>query len=452
MDVTASLLRQASSRKVFIVKSFKKFISLIIIIAIIAGGVLYFRDTAPPLIELTPGSGSVSAKTKLLLSVDDEGTGLKNVKVNAIQGNNIKPLLTRDFPEQTATVDLEINLAGLQFDEGNIQIEVTTVDQAVYHFGKGNVSTSTYDLVFDSRAPIISVLSKAHNFTRGGSGLVTFKVNEEVSSVGVQFGDHFFPAFQQESGAYACLLTYPYNVPEKEFIPRIVARDLAGNERQTGIYYRANYKSFRDRSINISDNFLQTKMPEFEGQIPDTETPLEAFLYINREIRKQNRAKMAELSQQTSPVPLWEGTFIRQPKAATLALFADHRTYYYNGKKIDTTYHLGYDLASVAQAEIQACNSGTVIWADNLGIYGQCIVIDHGLGLQTLYAHMSQLDVQQGDKIVKGQIIGHSGATGLAGGDHLHLGVFVNGIAVQPIEWWDKNWLHNNVDSKLDAL
>ncbi|MEA3545845.1 MAG: M23 family metallopeptidase, partial [Thermodesulfobacteriota bacterium] len=138
-----------------------------------------------------------------------------------------------------------------------------------------------------------------------------------------------------------------------------------------------------------------------------------------------------------------------QPKAATLALFADYRTYYYNGKQIDKTVHLGHDLASVAQAELIAENGGEVIWAEYLGIYGLCVVIDHGLGLQSLYAHMSQLDVQVGDIVTRGQVIGRSGTTGLAGGDHLHLGIFVSGVAVQPIEWWDKSWLYNNIDSKL---
>ncbi len=430
-------------------KSLKKIVIFLIIIAIIAGGVLYFRDTAPPQITLTPGNGPVSAKTKLLLSLADDGIGLKTVQVNVLQGSSRRSLLARDFPEQTASVDIDLDLSALQLADGGLQIEIVSTDRAIYHFGKGNTSTQLYSLTYDTRAPIISILSKAHNFTRGGSGLVTFNLNEDVSMAGVQFGEFYFPAYQQDSGAYACLFTYPYYVKEKDFIPRVVAKDLAGNERQAGIYYRANYKSFRDRSINISKSFLDQKTPEFEVLAPNATTPLEIFLYVNTEIRRQNRAKMVELSKQSSHSPLWEGAFGRQPKAATLALFADHRTYYYEGKKIDETYHLGYDLASVAQAEVEAGNNGVVLFADYLGIYGMCVVIDHGLGLQTLYAHMSQLSVQAGDTVSKGQVIGRSGATGMAGGDHLHFGVFVNGVAVQPVEWWDASWLKNNIDSKL---
>jgi len=191
------------------------------------------------------------------------------------------------------------------------------------------------------------------------------------------------------------------------------------------------------------------KAPEFEARVPNSGSPLETFLYVNQQIRRQNRAKLVDLSQQTAHEPLWEGPFLRQPQAATQALFADHRTYYYQGKKIDQQIHLGHDLASVAQAKIVAGNSGKVLWAEYMGIYGLCVVIDHGLGLQSLYAHMSQLDVQPGDTVKRGQIIGRSGNTGLAGGDHLHLGILVTGTPVQTIEWWDSHWLEDNISSKL---
>ncbi len=430
-------------------KSLKKLFILLVVIGLIGAVVFYFRDTTEPQLTLTPNSGPISHKSKLLLSLTDAGSGLKDLQVIMVQKNNRMPLLEQSFPATTETTDIELDLGKVKLEEGDFQIEVQATDSAIYHFGKGNQASKTFSLTYDSRPPIISILSKAHNFTRGGSGLVVFSVNEEVKQAGIQFGDLFFQAFRQPSGHYACLFVYPYFMPEKDFVPRVVAQDLAGNERQTGIYYRAKYKRFRDRDIKISKSFLDMKTPELEPLAPNAKTPIDIFLYVNREVRKANRAKMAELSKDTSPTPLWKNSFLRQPKAATLAQFADHRTYYYEGKKIDEAYHLGYDLASVAQAEIEAANDGKVVWAEYLGIYGLCVVIDHGLGLQTLYAHMSQLDVHPGDQVSRGQIIGRSGATGMAGGDHLHFGVFVSGIPVQPVEWWDQHWLTDNIDSKL---
>lgn len=433
-------------------KSIKKLFLLIIFGGLIAAAVYYFRDTEGPTISLTPSSGPISAKVPLSLTLTDVGTGLSQIEVTAIQNGNRMPLVGQMAPAGAKQIDIELNLGSMKPKQGALEIEVVVGDRSIYHLGKGNTSTQSFQLTYDTHAPIISILSKAHNFTKGGSGLVTYRLNEEVKKTGVQVGELFFPGFLQESGAYVSLIAYPFDMPESDFVPRITATDLAGNERQAGIYYRANDKKFRHRKINLSKNFLQQKTPEFETMVPEPSDELGTFLYVNGEVRRENRAKMAELSQETAETPLWHGHFLQMRGASALALFADYRTYYYEGKEVDKAVHLGYDLASVAQAKIEAANDGEVLWADYLGIYGLCVVIDHGLGLQTLYAHMSQLDVQPGDLVTKGQQLGRSGATGMAGGDHLHFGVFVSGVAVQPLEWWDKNWLKNNIDSKLQEL
>jgi len=433
-------------------KPFKKLLLLLLLFGLIAGGIFYFRDTDAPQVSLIPGSGPISATTELSLAVNDTLSGLKDLSVTLVQEGGRIPLATQHFEPGSEALTTAFNLKGKKLKNGPFQIEIVAGDQSIYRLGKGNQSKTTFDLTYDTRAPIISILSKAHNFNRGGSGLVLYQLSEETSKHGVIVGDRFFPGYQQDSGQYACLLSYPYDLKEAEFIPRIVAVDLAGNERQAGIYYRSKGKTFRQRKITLSDNFLQMKTPEFEALVPEVTDPLDIFLYVNGEIRQQNRAKMAELGLQTSPVPLWNGAFLRHPNSSTVAFFADHRGYYYNGNKVDEATHLGYDLASVAQAEIPAANAGDVLFADYLGIYGLCVVIDHGLGLQTLYAHMSQLDVLAGDRVSRGQIIGRSGATGMAGGDHLHFGVFVSGQAVEPKEWWDNHWLTDNINSKLELL
>jgi murein DD-endopeptidase MepM/ murein hydrolase activator NlpD len=430
-------------------KSLKKLLFLIIVIGLLAATFTYFRDTAAPLVQLTPTQGPISASMPLSLKLTDEGSGLKSLRVEAVQGNNRQLLLTQDFPPQTPEFRLELTLGDKKLQDGPLTIEVTSGDRAIYHLGQGNHSQVQFEFTYDSRAPVISILSRAHNFRHGGAGLVRYQLNEEVEQSGVEVGDHFFPGFRQPDGDFVALVAWPWDMLEKDFIPRVKARDLAGNERQAGIYYHSIARKFRQRTINLSDSFLQQKAPEFEPLAPGLSDPLAIFLKINSEVRAQNRQKMKDLARQTAATPLWKGEFSRQPGASTLAIFADDRDYLYQGKVVDHATHLGYDLASVARAEVPAANNGVVIFADYLGIYGQCIVIDHGLGLQTLYAHLSQIDVAPGDQVNKNQIIGRTGASGMAGGDHLHFGVFVGGLAVQPLEWWDASWLQNNIDSKL---
>ncbi len=432
-------------------KSLKKLVLLLIIVGFLAAAFTYFRDTTAPTARLTPGTGPISNKIALALDLRDDGTGLKTLLVEAVQGEKRQTLLIQEFPPQTLKAQIDLLLTDKKLKEGPLTIEITSGDHAIYHLGQGNSSKLSFDLTYDSRPPIISVLSRTHNFRHGGAGLVRYRLNEETDESGLLVGEHFYPGFKQDSGDFIVLGSWPWDLKESDFIPRIMARDLAGNERQAGIYFHTIKRKFRRRQINLPDSFLQQKAPEFETLAPGLTDPLEIFLKVNGDVRADNRQKMVEISRQTAPLPLWEGAFSRQPGASTLAVFADTRDYLYKGKKVDRATHLGFDLASVSRAEVIAANAGEVVFADYLGIYGQCVVIDHGLGLQTLYAHMSQLDVIAGDQVSRKQPLGRSGATGMAGGDHLHFGVFISGVPVQPLEWWDASWLKNNITSKLQV-
>jgi murein DD-endopeptidase MepM/ murein hydrolase activator NlpD len=106
-------------------------------------------------------------------------------------------------------------------------------------------------------------------------------------------------------------------------------------------------------------------------------------------------------------------------------------------------------LARVVNAPVTAANDGKVIHAQYLGIYGNCIILDHGMGVQSLDGHLSAFQVKEGDEVKKGQQIGVSGQTGMAGGDHLHFSMLVNGQFVNATEWWDPHWIEDRIMRKL---
>jgi murein DD-endopeptidase MepM/ murein hydrolase activator NlpD len=137
------------------------------------------------------------------------------------------------------------------------------------------------------------------------------------------------------------------------------------------------------------------------------------------------------------------------PKTARRAGFAEDRSYVYSGRTVDRQTHLGLDLAATAHAPVPAANDGRVVFAGWIPIYGNTVVVDHGFGLQSLYGHMSALAVHGGEVVHKGEVLGASGATGLAGGDHLHLELLVQGTSVTPLEWLDEHWIHDNIERKL---
>jgi murein DD-endopeptidase MepM/ murein hydrolase activator NlpD len=142
--------------------------------------------------------------------------------------------------------------------------------------------------------------------------------------------------------------------------------------------------------------------------------------------------------------------FKRLKGSRTAAGFAEKRSYFHNDNEIDEAWHLGMDWASIKQAPIKTSNNGTVIFNQYLGIYGNTIIIDHKMGLSTLYAHVSSSSVNVGDKVSKNQKIANTGSTGAVLGDHLHFGVLIQGIEVNPKEWMDRNWIKSRITDILD--
>jgi len=428
------------------VKGIKKLMTMAVILSLGFGAYQYFHDLIGPELSFSPAEGFITRSTELQLELNDK-SGLKNVTVVATQGKNTFTLLNKEYPLGITRIHEKIELDPM-LQDGPLEVNIVATDRAYYHFGKGNTTTETYQLERDTRAPMLSVTSRAHNLNHGGAGLVVYTSSEPLETSGIRIEERFFPGYAQADGTYLCLFAFPYDATP-DSIPRLEGTDAAGNIGTGGFYYHLNPRRFVTDTINIDDRFLNSKMPQFKYMFPATQTPLEIFLKVNRDLRPQNRAWLQEVSVNTHTAPTWSAAFIRQPNTATRATFGDKRKYIYNGKVIDTQTHLGVDLASIAQDNILASNAGTVVYTDFMGIYGNCIIIDHGLGLQSMYAHLSSINVQVGEDVERGRIIGRSGATGLAGGDHLHFGIIISGTPVNPIEWWDQNWVKNNFTDKL---
>ena len=249
-------------------------------------------------------------------------------------------------------------------------------------------------------------------------------------------------------GARIALLALPWDFDSATPI-QIRATDEAGNTASRGIPAEIRPRKFPKDTIEIKDAFLQAKVPELLPQRPSTDSLVDGFLVINRDLRKQAEEVKRKIGASTADKPLWHGPFVQARNTKVFANFAETRTYVHAGKEIDRQIHFGYDLASTRQSAVPASNKGVVVYAEPLTIYGNTVVIDHGLGLQTLYAHLSSITVKVGDAVEKGQEIARTGSTGLAIGDHLHYEVLVNGTSVTPLEWWDAKWIRDHVGKPL---
>ncbi len=333
--------------------------------------------------------------------------------------------------------------------EGSFELEVSATDSGDYGFFSDTALVSLA-MNLDMTPPGIEVLSTQHNIRRGGAEAVRYRIKGSGLRSGALVGSNEFegyPTADGGGGEYVALFVWSYDQPENTPI-KLWAEDSVGNRTEITLSCQKIERKFRQRKINVSEGFIDRVIPEIIRLSPDVQAQddkLQSYLSINQGLRIKNNQKLAEVTSPVSGGLQWTESFLQLRNSKVEALFADHRSYFYNGKQVDEQTHLGYDLASTSHSPIEAANNGRVVFAENIGIYGNCVVLDHGLGLYSLYAHMSSMDVQPDVTVSRGEIIGRSGQTGLAGGDHLHFSMLVQGIQTNPLEWWDPSWIKLHV-------
>ena len=302
-----------------------------------------------------------------------------------------------------------------------------------------------------TQPPVVSADSDQHYLYLGMADLATLNVTGPYTSAGVRVGDQSFRAWPMPGGkpGLFSLYAFAWNMPP-DTTPLVFASNGAGNDVTTPltvIFPKKEQPVYTQHEIEVSDQFLQKVLGELDPN--GTGDPIARFVRINTDMRKANNKTLSDLRLKTAEGFLWSQPFARQHSKAESS-FADVRSYMYHGKKIDQQVHLGYDLASTQHMGVQASNDGRVVYAAPLGIYGNCIVVDHGYGLQTIYGHLSRIDVHVGDMVKRSQAMGLSGMTGMAGGDHIHFAMQLDGVQIDPKEWWDPHWIKDHVARRVD--
>lgn len=326
-----------------------------------------------------------------------------------------------------------------------LKISVQAMDTSII----ANKASATLEVTYDKQPPNLVTLKGTRYMKRGGTGLVLYEVSEQPEETGVMLDELLFRAFEFSENRYLSFYAHPYSVEPNDFKPRVFAVDKAGNAKKIRPGSRTGSRTYHAETIKLSDDFLESvkdkMMPE------SNQSPLEVFIQVNNTTRQENRQKIVQLCRNTEPEKLWDGVFLRN-QGAPKAGFADSRTYKYGSEAVDQQVHTGIDIAGVNNTPIVAANHGKVIFVGEIGIYGNVVVLDHGYGIHSLYGHLNQSNVQEGDRVEKGEQIATSGESGLAFGDHLHFEIRVNGIPVNPVEWFDKAWIDNNIEPFLPGV
>jgi murein DD-endopeptidase MepM/ murein hydrolase activator NlpD len=449
--------------------------ALVLIVLLAAAGVYVVAGRmAGPAIQINKPEKFVGAKAPLDVSVNAAGGKLSDVTIVLEQNGRAMPLYSLDNPrgaevkregDDRVHVTRQIGKQAIpELQSGTARLIVTAARPVVYGIRTVR-STMTRDVTVRLERPRMAAVSTFHYINLGGTEMVVYRATPADVQSGVQVGDIEYPGFPAKGATvegvriadpelrvafFSLLWDQNVNTPI-----RLFARDEAGNTAHADFDFRVFPKPFKRSRIALDDRFLNRVVPAIlEGttEVNPQGDVLAKFLVINGELRRKNAEKIASLAKQTSPEMLWRGVVFHPfTNTAVESAFADQRTYVYQGREVDKQTHLGFDLASLAGAPVVAANRGTVVYADELGIYGNCVVVDHGMGVQSLYAHLSSLGVKPGQAVEKEQELGRSGMTGLAGGDHLHFTMLVNGHMVNPVEWWDQHWIQDRILRKLRA-
>ena len=458
------------------------FLFVIVLCLLAAGGAWIRAGGAPgPVIEIS-GPEAVGQIGDVTVAVEAPGGSLNRLQISLVQAANTTPLFDSPLAGPTgASMDAGAGIAREGEDRvlvtrsigkraipslvaGSAEVQVTAVRPVLFGLREAT-STLTATVEVKLIPPQVSVLSLHHFINQGGSEVVVYRVNPADSDSGVRVGEIEYPGYPASgagiTGADPALrVAFFALLPSQDTaVPiQVYARDTIGNEGAGSFDFRVFPKQFRDSRIEVDDAFLGRVVPAILQNTPDflpqevVENPSDlvaSYLRINRDLRKLNNEKIASLALETSPEILWRGPFKQLLNTAVEAGFADQRTYLHNGEEIDHQVHLGFDLASTMAAPVKAANRGKVIFAGWLGIYGNCVILDHGMGLQSLYAHLSSIGVEVGQTVELDAELGRSGATGLAGGDHLHFTMLLGGNAVTPIDWWSEQWVQDRVIRKF---
>jgi len=423
------------------------------------------RTGPAPEVEILTDARAIGPKTSVLVRARAGGRGLAGLRLEVEQKGKVIVIARREHRPPSAWRLLAAPARQDEFraDVGHKTVQGLVEGEAILRVVAERAPTwllSPAPVVRELRLPVrlkpptLAVLSTQHYVMQGGSGVVVYRVGPSAVRDFVTAGEWRFPGSPLPGGGAAdrvALFGVPWDLAEGSTL-RVVAEDDAGNSVSAVFVDRfARHPPASDR-ITLDDAFLGKVVPEIREHTPelkDTGSLLDDYLQINRELRARNAAELRELGARSAASFAWSEPFLELRNGKVMSAFADQRTYVYAGREVDHQTHLGFDLASTAKTEVPAANRGVVVLARYFGIYGNAVVVDHGLGLMTLSAHLSSIDVKEGQSVERGEVIGRSGSTGLAGGDHLHFTTLVHGLPVNPIEWWDGKWISERVKPKL---
>lgn len=448
--------------------NWKGWSSILVGLAVVAAGALAWPrlESEAPALRGPERVALGTAGREIQLEASDFGTGLRSFQVRIVSGAGgqtifdetyVGNLVSGAVDRGTTQIVIPLDPRALSLADGEATLIATARDWSWRETGAGNRSELSVPITVDTRAPRIQPGGALTYIYRGGAAAATYRVDEQTARDGVRVGERFYPGYpapgtHPEAGQRVAFYAVEVHAP-KDPVIRLEAEDAAGNIATASMNVRLNERKFSEEHLNLSRRFFDGVIPPLAASVGVTvDGNVEKFQVINRDIRARDEARIQELIAESDAERYWSEPFTQLPNSKVMSRFAEQRRYFESGREISQATHYGFDLASRSAASVTAANRGRVMFVGDLGIYGNTVLLDHGMGITSLYAHLTDFAVEEGAMVERGQSLGRTGATGLAGGDHLHFAILVGGTYVDPLEWWDARWIQSHVEVKLASL
>ena len=339
--------------------------------------------------------------------------------------------------------------------EGPAVLRVSAQDRSLWSFFRGNETVLQKNVTIDITPPTLELIADDRYVNFGGVGADRLQAVRRHDQRRAQDRQLFFSRLQrpdQRSAGLLPRLLRPSLQRRRRPRATLVATDKAGNTREMSSSTSSKTSSTKRARSPISDEFLQNKVTPLLNDVGARQgSPKDIFIKVNKICARKTKTRSERSPRKRRPRCSGKAPSASSATPRSKPILPTREPISIQDEAIDNAYHLGYDLSVTKHYPAEAANSGVVAFVGDLGIYGNTVIIDHGLGLFTLYSHLSSIDVKVGDTVKQRQPLGKTGETGLAAGDHLHYGVYLHGVAILPVEWWDEKWIRDNVQPKLEG-
>ncbi|MCB9029451.1 MAG: M23 family metallopeptidase [Deltaproteobacteria bacterium] len=454
------------------------FVVLIIILALVGVGGYYgwkelsktvLENFAPKIriLNLDQVKGLGLAPVEINIELSDQGTGLDEVIVRTEQGRITQELYRKSF-QGTKLEKIRLPFQGPEsgLEEGEVTIEVKVFDKSFW----SNGDTKRFSLPVDYHRPKLRILTTQHNAYHGGSQLIIYQADDEnLVLTGVRSSSQIFAGFPiqyldptfRASNVFGALYAADIRQRHETINVNAFAIDKVGNEKIGSFYNKIRARNYKDVTLEVGDDLVQTSAIEIAskyqssiGEEPTdfSSTDSNAFSYVFNTVRKANSDFITELLQRDIPKEKQWGQSFVLPKGSPELRFGERASYIYQEKEVASGISYGFSIANIRGTPVEAANNGEVLFADELGAYGRTVILDHGIGIATIYSQLDEMRVNVGDLVERGSVIGSVGDSGLALKPSVYYEIRIQGVPVNPLEWWDDVWVEAHIEDKVKEV